>query len=110
MMEKNAESYAAITYVWIFFVAMLGGIVSFMKKVKEGQQWRLVDFLIELTTAAFAGIITAYLCQWAGVPFQGTVALAGIAGHMGTKLITLAELVVANQITSTLAKSEKDKP
>lgn len=89
MPEKNPENYAFISYVWIFALAMFGGAVSYLRKLKNGRKWKVTDFLVEMITAAFAGLITFFLCNWVGIDNIGTAALTGISGHFSSKAITL---------------------
>ena len=76
-------------YAWVALWGMLGGLVSFYRKVKNGTaRWLNVNELVgELTTSAFVGIITGLLCDAAGAPPSLTFALVGITGHMGGRAI-----------------------
>lgn len=87
MLDKNPESYAFLTYLWVFALAMFGGAVSYLKKLRYGKKWKFTDFAIELTTAAFAGLVTFFLCEWIGIGQTGTAALTGISGHYSGRAI-----------------------
>lgn len=93
MPEKSPENYTLLTYAWVFGLSALGGFVSFMRKVKEGKAraWNFVEFVGEIVTSAFAGVITFWLCEWARIPPLMTAAMVGIAGHMGSRAIYLLE-------------------
>lgn len=56
MPEKSPEAYSFITYGWVFALAILGGVVSFMRKLQEGHTrvFNLVEFIGEIVTSAFA--------------------------------------------------------
>jgi VanZ family protein len=89
MPEKGPETYAFITYVWVFILAMFGGAVSYLRKLKNGRKWKITDFLIEILTAAFTGITMFFLCQSLGLSQVFTAALVGISGHFSSRAITL---------------------
>jgi len=89
MFDKNPETIGWVSYLWVFALATFGGFVAYLKKIKNGKKWNWVDFLIEIVTAAFAGLTTFFLCQWVGMDQMGTAALTGISGHFSSKAITL---------------------
>lgn len=89
MPDKSPENIAAVQYFWVFALAMLGGTVSYLKKLKNGKKWKVTDLLIEVITAAFAGVITFYLCMWVGIADIGAAALVGVSGHFSSRAITL---------------------
>lgn len=93
MPEKSPENYALLTYLWVFGLSVLGGVVSFMRKVKEGhaRAWNFAELFGEIATSAFAGVMTFYLCEWSGFAPLATAAFVGIAGHMGSRSIKVLE-------------------
>lgn len=93
MPEKDPTTYAALTYVWIIVLSCVGGIVSFMRKVKsrEARPFNAPEFLGEILTSGFTGVITFYLCEWANLNQLLTAALVGISGHMGSRALILFE-------------------
>lgn len=101
--EKSPEDFTMITYLWVFGLATLGGFVSFIKKVVQGGQWKFGEFIAEVATSAFAGVVTFYLCQWADISQVGTAALVGIAGHSSSKAIAAFDDI----LTSILGKIQK---
>ena len=64
-----------------------------MTKVKQGhaRMFNIVEFLGELVTAAFAGVITFWLCENASFSPLVTAAFVGVSGHMGSRAIHMAE-------------------
>lgn len=88
MPEKSPETYQIITYLWVLGLATFGGMVSYFKKLKQGKKWKITDFLVELTTAAFVGLMMFFLCQSIGLSATGSAALTGIAGHFSSKALT----------------------
>lgn len=89
MPEKDPTTYSAITYAWVFALASWGGAVSFWRKVKNGDTriCNISELIGELITSAFAGIITFWLAESAGINPLVTAALVGISGHMGSRAI-----------------------
>lgn len=93
MPEKDPTTYSLITYAWVTVLSMLGGFVSFAAKVRSGRArpFNFIELVGELITSAFAGVITFYLCEAAGIGQIASAPLIGIAGHMGTQAIFLME-------------------
>jgi LydA holin phage, holin superfamily III len=93
MPEKDPTSYSLLTYAWVFMLAILGGVVNFMHKLKAGHTrvFNFVEFIGELVTSAFAGVITFWLCENAGISPLMTAAFVGVSGHMGSRAIFMLE-------------------
>lgn len=93
MPEKDPTTYAAITYLWVLCLSCVGGIVSFSRKVKlgEARPFNMPEFIGEVLTSGFAGVLTFYLCEWAGVAQLLTAAFVGISGHMGSRALFMFE-------------------
>lgn len=82
-----------LTYLWVFGLAMLGGAASFVRRVRSGQAKysNIVELVGELVISAFAGLVTFFLCQSSKLDPMLTAAFIATSGHMGTRLIFLAE-------------------
>lgn len=93
MLEKDPTSYSFLTYAWVFALATLGGVVSFMRKFQKGhvRAFNIVEFIGEIVTSAFAGVITFWLCENATLPPLVTAAFVGVSGHMGSRAIFMVE-------------------
>jgi hypothetical protein len=91
--EKDPTSYSLLTYLWVFALSMMGGFVSFMRKLRNGhaRAFNVAEFIGELVTSAFAGVITFWLCENAEISPLMTAALVGVAGHMGSRAILTIE-------------------
>lgn len=89
MPEKDPTTYTIITYAWVFMLSCMGGVVSFIHKVRTGatRPINFTEFLGEIVTSGFTGIITFYLCEWANLSPLLTAALVGISGHMGGRAL-----------------------
>lgn len=86
---KDPLSYPLKTYGFMLIMAMFGGFVSWYAKVRRNEipGSSLFHLIGEITTSAFAGLVTFFICEYAGLPQVITAPLVGIAGHMGAKII-----------------------
>lgn len=93
MLDKDPTSYSVITYAWVFALAILGGVVSFMRKLQQGhvRAFNIIEFIGEIVTSAFAGVITFWLCENASLSPLVTAAFVGVSGHMGSRAIFMFE-------------------
>lgn len=89
MPEKDPTTYSLITYVWVSMLSIWGGIVNWLRKRREGQTrpFNVNELIGEIITSAFAGMLTFWLCEAAGISPLITAALVGISGHMGSRAI-----------------------
>lgn len=90
---KDPLSYPLKQYGLMLGTALLGGLVSWYAKVRKGELAgaSITQLIGELCTSAFAGLLTFWGCEAAGMSPLLTAALVGIAGHMGTRAIAWAE-------------------
>jgi hypothetical protein len=95
MPEKDPTSYSLLTYAWVTLLAAWGGAVSFLAKVRSGavRPCNLVEFVGEITTSAFSGLLTFWGCEAAGFEPLWTAVLVGISGHMGARALYQMELI-----------------
>lgn len=102
IVDKDPLNYPLKQYGFMLGVALFGGVVSWLAKVKKGQlyAWNVMHLVGELATSAFAGLLAFWLCQASGLALSWTVPLVGIAGHMGTRAISEIELMVAKRWAS----------
>lgn len=97
---KTPTDYSILTYTWVLVIAMWGGFVNYYRKLKSNKddRIRLMELIGELFTSAFVGIITFWLCEQSGIPQLYSAALVGIASHMGSRAIYIAEQLVTDWI------------
>lgn len=90
---KDPLSYPLKTYGFMLVMAIFGGFVSWYAKVRRNEipGSSLFHLIGEITTSAFAGLVTFFICEYAGLPQVITAPLVGIAGHMGAKVISWYE-------------------
>lgn len=89
MPEKDPTNYSMVTYAWVLLLSVAGGIVNFHRKIQDGavRAFNITEFIGELFTSAFAGVLTFYLCEWSGIAPLLSAVLIGISGHMGSRTI-----------------------
>ena len=90
---KDPLNYPLKQYGFMLGLALFGGLVSWVAKVRKGeaQAWNVMQLVGELATSAFAGLLCFWICDASGLSMSWTVPLVGIAGHMGTRAITAFE-------------------
>jgi len=78
-----------LSYIWVVLLGAWGGLASYLKRVREGarEKFSLIELIGEITTSGFIGLLTFYLCTYAGLPVFVTAFLIGVSGHMGSKAI-----------------------
>lgn len=99
MPEKDPTTYSLLTYAWVLALASWGGVVNFLRKRKSGdvRPFNVVELIGEIVTSAFAGMVTFWLCEAAGIGGLITAALVGISGHMGSRAIFAFERWAENK-------------
>jgi len=100
MPHKDPTSYSIITYFWVTLLSAWGGVVSFLTKVKTGaaRPFNLVEFVGEIATAAFSGLLAFWGCEAAGFDPLWTAVLVGISGHMGTRALYQIEILAQRKL------------
>lgn len=101
------------TYAAIVFVAAWGGVVSWIQNRKRGvaRPFSFVELIGEITTASFCGLLACLLCQEAGLSIELTAAIAGVAGHMGSRgLFLLERALVARYLPRTVPADVSHEP
>ncbi|MDQ1207296.1 hypothetical protein QE380_000219 [Acinetobacter baylyi] len=87
-----------ITYGWMIALAMMGGLVSFIRRLNESKEPKPLSQIFmrlmgEMIISSFAGIITVLLCIYWDMPLVLIGVLAGVAGHLGGKAIDTFVLI-----------------
>ena len=106
MPEKDPANYPMLTYLWVLFVAAWGGGVNFYRKMRDGRArpFNIVEFVGEIATSAFVGVLTFWMCEAAGIHQLLTAAMVGVSGHMGSRAIwqleRWAELRLMGNVTT----------
>lgn len=104
---KDPLSYPLKTYGFMLLMAIFGGFVSWYAKVRRNEisGSSVFHFIGEITTSAFAGLITFFACEYIGLPQIITAGLVGVSGHMGAKVISLYEAAAAKKLERKAGES-----
>lgn len=111
--EKDPLNYSLGQYGATLSIALLGGLVSWIGKVRRGDvgAWNIRQLVGELATSAFAGLLCFWICEAFGTPSLVTISLVGISGHMGTRAIVIFERWAARKYGLQVPPSaDKDAP
>lgn len=90
---KDPLNYSLKQYLFILLISLLGGFVGWYGKVRKGElrASNLSALIGEMSTSALSGLLAFWICEYLDFQPVLTAAVVGIAGHMGTRGITLAE-------------------
>lgn len=96
MIDKDPFGYSVVTYVWVLLLAIWGGVVNFIQRLKRGEAkaHNIVELIGEVVISAFVGVVTFYLCELSDFPQILTAALVAISGHMGTRALFVFERAI----------------
>lgn len=98
MQEKDPLSYSMLTYIWIFALAMFGGVANYVRKMNgQAMKFSLFAMLGDLVVSAFAGLVAFFLCESAAVNPMAEAALVGMSGHMGSRSIFALEQMILSR-------------
>jgi peptidoglycan/LPS O-acetylase OafA/YrhL len=86
---RSPFDYGVLTYLWVLCLSAFGGIVNFSRKLRDSRTtpFRLTEFIGELATSTFAGLLTFWLCESAGVDRLIAACCIAISGHMGSRAV-----------------------
>lgn len=92
-MNQDPTEYPLKQYGFMLAIALLGGLVSWITKVRKGEAsaYNVMQLVGELATSAFAGLLAFWLCAYMNTPGPLMACLVGVAGHMGTRAISVFE-------------------
>lgn len=111
MIEKDPSNYGVLTYLWVIILSSWGGVVSFMRKQRQGKvrPFNFAELIGEIGTSAFVGMITFLLCEWSNTPSMLSAALIAISGHMGSRALFGLEQVVEHKFGIKIPDEEEIK-
>lgn len=77
-------------------IAMAGGLVNFYRKWQEGnvRAFNFVELIGELCVSGICGVFAWWLFKGLGVSEWLTGAGVGVAGHMGSRTLFIAEKAI----------------
>jgi hypothetical protein len=90
---RNPLQISLAEYGLMLSIAILGGLVGWIRKVKAGDlpPWSLAQLIGEMVISAFAGLLTFWAATAIGMQPMVIAPLAGMAGLAGSKGLALAE-------------------
>jgi hypothetical protein len=96
--------------LWMLGVSLLGGIVSFLQKVKAGKSrpMNITELVGEMMTSALVGLVTYWICRAYGVNEYLAAAGVAISGHMGARAIFIFEQAADRVVPQWLAGKTGD--
>lgn len=102
--DRDPFDYSVLTYVWVLLLSAFGGMVNFSRKVNEGRTtpFRFTEFIGEVVTSSFAGLLTFWLCESAGVDKLIAAVLIAISGHMGSRAIFRIERWLERRVVGSV--------
>lgn len=98
---KDPSSIAPATYAWVLVLSLWGGIAHHLRRQKAGLATRnfWLELLCDLTYSSFCGLLTFFLCEASQIAPMQTAAMVGVAGHMGSRLIHAAEILIVRRLS-----------
>jgi predicted CDP-diglyceride synthetase/phosphatidate cytidylyltransferase len=99
-LNKDPTSYSLLTYGWVIGLSVTGGLVSFLRKVREGvaRPFNVIELIGEIVTSGFVGVLTFWLCEASQIDALLTAFMVGISGHMGSRLIFQFEKTIEHKL------------
>ena len=105
-MHKDPTQYEFLTYAWVIGLSIMGGMVSFYRKLqaRRVRAFNITEFIGEIFTSGFVGILTFYFCEHANFEPILTAFAVGVSGHMGSRLIFCVEKIIEHAAEQKLGK------
>ncbi len=99
MPTKDPMTYSVLTYLWVIFLSSWGGLVGYLRKIKQGKGrcFSFLELLTELVISSFVGIVTFYLCETQDIDSMLKGAIIASSGVMGSKAIHILDVFFVNQ-------------
>jgi hypothetical protein len=100
--HRTPFDYEFLTYAWVMGLAAFGGVVNFSRKMREGavRAFNLTEFIGEIVTSAFAGLLTFWLTEAADMDKLVSAVLIAVSGHMGSRAIFMIEKALQRKVES----------
>ncbi len=91
-----------LTYAGVLAISLWGGVVSYFNR-KGKFSWQ--TFIAHLSSSSFAGMMTFFACEYAGISGPLTGVCCGVAAHMGTP--ALIKLAMRLKVVRNLLADDK---
>jgi hypothetical protein len=108
MIEKDPTTWGLATWILALGMSCAGGIVNWYAKVKQGhaRAFNIIELLGEIFTSAFVGLGVFMAAQSIDQPLGICAALAGVGGHMATRLLFALEKLLESKINEAASRRE----
>lgn len=100
MLEKDPTTWNYATWTLAIGMSCAGGLINFYARIKQGhvRAFNIVELVGEIFISAFVGLGVFMTAQSLDQPTGLCAALAGLGGHMATRLLFLVERAIENRI------------
>ena len=106
MLEKDPTTWSAAVWLLALGMAFAGGAVNWYAKIKSGHTrvFNIVELIGEMFTSGVVGLAAFMVAQSLEQPLGICAAVAGVAGHMATRLLFAVERYAEKRINELLEK------
>lgn len=104
MPEKDPTTWSLATWILAIGMSFAGGAINWYAKVRAGhaRAFNFVELVGEMFTAGVVGLGAFMAAQGMGQSEGVSAAVAGIAGHMATRLLFAVERYAEKRIKALL--------
>lgn len=104
MIEKDPTHWEMSTWIIALSMASAGGLVNWYGKLRQGKVrvFNFVELIGEVFTSGFVGLGVFMFAQSFEQPIGICAALAGVSGHMATRLLFLLENLIEHKLNKVL--------
>ncbi len=102
MPDKDPTNWTAATWILASGMAFGGGFVNWYIKVKAGHTriFNIAELFGEMLISGVVGLGSYMVGDGLGLPPSLNAVAAGVGGHMGTRLLFLAEQIATKRMKS----------
>ena len=99
-----------LAYVWMLVLALWGGTVSYLAKIREQDRaFRFLELLAQWATSGFVGLLAGYICLTVVDSLLLAFIFSGMAGHMGAAALVLIERWAKGKLSILSTDDRKDR-
>jgi hypothetical protein len=80
-----------LTTVLMVILSSWAGVVSYLRMLVKGLEFKMLSFVSHISSSALAGLITVLLCDQYELSIQWTGIACAISGHMGAEAMKIFE-------------------
>ena len=110
--NNNPITWTYGTWALAFGVSIAGGIVNFYARVKRGhtRAFNFIELIGEMFIAGLVGLMAFMVVTGFNYPIGLAAAAAGVGGHMGTRLLFIAEHALEARFPQFMKHSNGHEP